>query len=336
MEPTEFPDTVPSGTAPAPRPSTLRQVPWHRSDVLIGLIPLAVARVAIALMDRASPSAAARRLWLPLTLLAMAWMLAYPLWIARRRAGSPYPPRPRAVFVEALIAALAVPVVMVAYTAVFRALEYLFGEAAMPTAPLEPLARSPDRVESLALIVLAVSLGPVAEEVFFRGLLYNALRRRLPPALAAPLQAVIFGLLHPFDLANSAAVALTGLAFALLYEWRRTLLSAILFHALLNAVSLALLAWGVGTGPDGPFLGVNGARHEGGCLITEVAPGGAAERAGLRVGDVVTVVDGEPVTDIRAMAQVVRRRRVGDAVAIEFIRGGEARRVEAVLRGRRE
>jgi putative serine protease PepD len=56
----------------------------------------------------------------------------------------------------------------------------------------------------------------------------------------------------------------------------------------------------------------------------------------LRVGDVVTALDGEPVADIQSMARLVRARQVGDRVTIDFARGGEARRVEAVLKGRQE
>ena len=40
-------------------------------------------------------------------------------------------------------------------------------------------------------------------------------------------------------------------------------------------------------------------------------PGGAAETAGLRVGDVITAVDGESVADISGVARVVRKHQRG-------------------------
>ena len=102
--------------------------------------------------------------------------------------------------------------------------------------PLEPIVRSPNRVDSLGLMILAVLVAPVAEEVLFRGMLFNKLRKRLHVLVAAPLQAVAFGLLHPFGLADMAGVALVGLAFALLYEWRKTLVAPIMMH--LHAATL--------------------------------------------------------------------------------------------------
>ena len=318
------------------RRSTLRVVPWRWSDVLIGSAPLLLPRLTPALLGWVPPSAVPRWLWLPLTLLILAWMFVYPARVARRRTGWPQLPRARAVVIEAACALLALPAVLVAQTLIIQALVSVFGPSAWPTAPLEPIARSPRRFESLAFTLLVVLVAPVAEEVFFRGLLYNALRQRLRPLLAVPLQAVVFGLLHPFGLADSTAVALVGLALAVVYEWRKTLLSPVVLHALLNVVGLVAMAWGLTLDANAPRLGVRGDPYEGGCRVTEVVPGGAAAAAGLQVGDVVTAVDGEAVADLRAIARVVRRKRVGDEVTIEFRRGGKAHRDVAVLKRRQE
>ncbi|MFI5460748.1 MAG: PDZ domain-containing protein [Isosphaerales bacterium] len=63
-------------------------------------------------------------------------------------------------------------------------------------------------------------------------------------------------------------------------------------------------------------------------------PGSAADAAGLQIGDVVTAVDRNPVADIRGMVQVIRRKRVGDRVFVEFIRGGQAHQVDPILQRR--
>ena len=135
---------------------------------------------------------------------------------------------------------------------------------------------------------------------------------------------------------NSAAVALGGLFLALLYEWRRTLLAPVVLHALLNGVSMAAMVWGIAADANAPRLGVRGGPHEAGCLISSVVPGSAADEAGLRVGDVVTALDGERVADIEGMSQVVRRRRVGDQLTVEFVRGGETHRIVVVLKVRQD
>ena len=184
--------------------------------MLIGLAPLLLARAVPDLIDPAALSGAPSWLWLPFTVLLFAWMLAYPWALARRRqAGFPGLPRFRSVLVEALFALLAVPVIMVALTVVWVVAVYLLGEPAMATNPLESIARSPNRFEFLALMILAVSLGPVAEEMLFRGLLYNALRQRLNLVAAAVLQAIVFGFMHPFGLVGSSVVAFLGLGHRL-------------------------------------------------------------------------------------------------------------------------
>ena len=328
MEPLESPSLGPPAAAPlAPRRSVFREVPWRYSDVLIGLTPVAAMRAASALIDPAWLSAVP---WLPVAMLAQTWMLIYPLWIARRRnARLPRLPRPRTIFVETSIALLAVTASMVVLTVVFQVLIYFVGDQARSTMPLEPIARSPNRVDSLSLLILAVFVAPVAEEVFFCGMLYSALRQRLHLVVAVPLQAVVFGLLHPFGLADMTNVAHDpGLAFALLYEWRKTLLAPVLMHFMVGALLMAIMASGIAAPPR---LGVFGETHEGGCLLTVVVPGSAAESAGLRVGDVVIRLDGDSVADMRSLTQAVRRKLVGQEVVVEYIRGGQAQRVTAVL-----
>lgn len=83
-----------------------------------------------------------------------------------------------------------------------------------------------------------------------------------------------------------------------------------------------------------------------GVLIYEVVPGGPAEQAGLRGGtplnpsdprdvprggDVITRIDGRPVTSFGQMAAHVLSRRIGETVTLEFIRGGTIFTTSVVL-----
>jgi putative serine protease PepD len=99
------------------------------------------------------------------------------------------------------------------------------------------------------------------------------------------------------------------------------------------AVQDHLLAGILAADSAAPRIGVLGEPLQGGCLVTEteVVAGGAADASGLRAGDVITAVDGEPVADIPGIAQVIRKHHVGDTVSVEFLRGGEAHRAEMVL-----
>jgi membrane protease YdiL (CAAX protease family) len=320
-------------TAPIGRP-TLRDVQWTWGDVLIGFAPIIVARVAPALMNPAMFSRAPHWLWVPFTLLAMIWMFAYPLLIAARRIGLPLVPRPRVILIELLIALIAVPVGMVIMTGVSMVLMRLFGAASMATSPLEPIAGSSNRFEPLALVILAIVVAPFAEEIFFRGMLYNALRQRMNPILAAMIQAVIFGLSHPFGLADQAVIIVLAIFIGLLYEWRKILLTPILFHALTNAVAIVLMFWSMAFYANAPVLGIRAVSHESGCLVTEVASGGAADESGLRAGDVIEAVDDVGVKDQRGIVGVMRTKQVGDRVPIDYLRVGQAYRVDATLKAR--
>jgi membrane protease YdiL (CAAX protease family) len=319
--------------ARSPRRSAFREVPWRWSDVLLGFAPYLLLRAATFVIDPRAPLATVlRQQWMPLHLLTDAWMLGIPLWIARTRTTHPVRlPRPRAVLVEALVAFLSLPVVFAASVAVATIAGNLLAGVESPAFPWASRAVSFSRTEWLAFITMAVTLAPVAEETFYRGFLYNVLRQQLHPIPAALIQAVVFGYVHPFGLANSIGIGVAALALVVVYEWRQTLLTPILVHAAMNAVGMVLLFGILAAEADAPRLGVLGEARQGGCLVTEVVPGGAAETAGIRVGDVITTVDGEPVADIPSIARLVRAHRVGDTVLVEFLREGTAHRADVVL-----
>jgi len=57
-----------------------------------------------------------------------------------------------------------------------------------------------------------------------------------------------------------------------------------------------------------------------GALVADVWPQGAAQRAGLKQGDVVTAVDGEPVVDAAALNYAMANHRPGDVVRLSVRR----------------
>lgn len=72
------------------------------------------------------------------------------------------------------------------------------------------------------------------------------------------------------------------------------------------------------------------ANHAGGLLI-EVNPGGAAEKAGLRAGDVITAVNGIPAADGTSVSALIRMNEGGSEVKIDYTRGGKAAETTATL-----
>ncbi|MGM0659082.1 MAG: DegQ family serine endoprotease [Pseudomonadota bacterium] len=71
--------------------------------------------------------------------------------------------------------------------------------------------------------------------------------------------------------------------------------------------------------------------HRGGAVITEVAPDGAADEAGLQAGDVILELDRRPVRDSQQLRNIEGLLAVGREVVIEYLRDGQPRRTEVVL-----
>ena len=65
-----------------------------------------------------------------------------------------------------------------------------------------------------------------------------------------------------------------------------------------------------------------------GAMITETAPGGPAERAGFRSGDVILAIDGQRVDDPSAFNFRLATRPVGTKARLERLRGGATEVIE--------
>lgn len=83
--------------------------------------------------------------------------------------------------------------------------------------------------------------------------------------------------------------------------------------------------------PGMPLPGVEGI--ENGLVVGEVASDSPAAEAGLRSGDVITAIDGAPVTHLRSLREAVAARKPGDKLALSVLRDGETIELEATLAG---
>jgi putative serine protease PepD len=68
-----------------------------------------------------------------------------------------------------------------------------------------------------------------------------------------------------------------------------------------------------------------------GARLGEVTSGGAADKAGLQSGDVVTAVDGKAIASGDALVAAVRSHRPGDEVKLSITRNGKPQTVNATL-----
>jgi len=70
---------------------------------------------------------------------------------------------------------------------------------------------------------------------------------------------------------------------------------------------------------------------EGGGRVSAVSPSSPAARAGLRVGDVITAVNNDPVNSAEVLIVAIRTHQPGEAVRLAYERGGRSRTVTLTL-----
>jgi membrane protease YdiL (CAAX protease family) len=101
---------------------------------------------------------------------------------------------------------------------------------------------------TLALVaagIVVIVVAPIAEEFFFRGFFYRALRSRLGILAAAAIDGLVFGLIHftgSETLELLPILGFLGFVFCLVYERTKTLYTVIGLHAFNNSI-----AYGVAT-----------------------------------------------------------------------------------------
>lgn len=247
-----------AGQAPPEFPAS-RPVPWGLGDAIAVFILsflLAVgAGIALGGLLPADVSESVGDALLgPLTLIVLG--LTTVGWVAVRYRGAVRMlvgarPRVRDVLVAFGIGIAAVLVITAGLGLALGLLLELFGEE-IPTVQqtLRDAARDPQTAPILAVSALVAA--PIFEELFFRGMVFPALAKRLGLWGGIVVSAAVFGLVHLNQAENTVGAILLlvrlvplGILFAWLYHWRGTIVVPIIVHSVFNAASVALLLAGI-------------------------------------------------------------------------------------------
>lgn len=90
------------------------------------------------------------------------------------------------------------------------------------------------------LVIAAVILAPIVEELIFRGCLYRFLKSQTTLLPAQITSGIFFSMIH-WNLLSFLPLVLVGIFLARIYEKTGSILVAIWFHAFFNAFSLSML-----------------------------------------------------------------------------------------------
>jgi len=95
-----------------------------------------------------------------------------------------------------------------------------------------------DRTEKLLMLIGAVVMAPIIEEIIFRGVLLGSLNKIIGVQRAVVISSLCFGLLHGTSLMTVLFTALMGMILAYTYLAYGNLINNILVHGLYNYITL--------------------------------------------------------------------------------------------------
>jgi membrane protease YdiL (CAAX protease family) len=96
--------------------------------------------------------------------------------------------------------------------------------------------------QRILIILLAVTVAPLAEEFFFRFFLYGVVKRYFGCGVGVVANALLFAAVHA-HLPSFAPLFVLGVCFTIAYEWSGSILVSMTMHALFNALALTALAF---------------------------------------------------------------------------------------------
>lgn len=119
-------------------------------------------------------------------------------------------------------------------------IQTVFGESDGSQEIVRYFLEHPDPRHRVAVILMAVIVAPVAEEIIFRGYFYGVIRRfggRIPAVLTSSL---LFAAIH-VHLPSMLGLGLLAVILCLLYERTGSLWATMTMHAAFNATTIAAL-----------------------------------------------------------------------------------------------
>ena len=113
---------------------------------------------------------------------------------------------------------------------------------APPSNPMVDLIGSASPLVLVMFALLAIVWAPIMEELIFRGGVFRHLRSKLHWIPAALIVALFFGMMHQYHPLQLIPVMTLGFIFAVMREWRGSVIASITAHFIHNLVVFTILA----------------------------------------------------------------------------------------------
>jgi membrane protease YdiL (CAAX protease family) len=260
--------SFPQPSLPVPEPQETQREPWGLSDVLLIAVVLVLTLLVFTIValviaasrnvdgislqqlsrpDSRAVNALGNDVRINLPAQAAAYLVT--LWamaaIARRRYGMAFGRAiawqwPAAIWPRYVLAGALLWLAVIALSRILPT----------PTAPLPIEQAFQSTAAAYALAIFGVTLGPLMEELFFRGMLYPALARRLGIAASIVITALLFALLHASQLGNSWSplliIFVVGVVLTLIRARSGSVAAATIAHATYNAALFTAIYFSTG------------------------------------------------------------------------------------------
>ena len=110
-----------------------------------------------------------------------------------------------------------------------------------PYHPIVDWIRSPEPFDLAVIYLVAAVWAPLVEESVFRGALQHYLRGRVGALAAALAGGSIFAVIHPQGILGLPVLVSLAMGFALVREWRGSLIAAVTMHLVHNGLAVTFM-----------------------------------------------------------------------------------------------
>lgn len=216
-------------------PSERRRPGWAVLGAVGWIAFMVVNRLAIDLSGQ-RPEAGPGHLWVNLAIAAGVFgVLTLMLFGERRFSPTDAGMRPTALTIPLGVGTF---IAAIAPTLLLRVATLPFYAPAKQHPLLQLLGQSPDIVTRCGLAFTVIVVAPLAEELLFRVTLQGGLAERFGSAIAVPVTAVVFALIHGW--LDGLALIPLALLLGHLYDRRQDFFAVVITHGLFNGANLML------------------------------------------------------------------------------------------------